>query len=85
MRSDLPTWQRIPFIWSFPPPARPILDQVTEENRYAVILASRPYQNDPLVNHSLPEMFTSLGIPVLTADAVPGVNDVDLTTAAWMW
>ena len=38
---------------------------------HAVILASRPYQNDPLVNHSLPEMFTSLGIPVLTADAVP--------------
>ena len=58
-----------------------ILKQVTEENRYAVILASRPYQNDPLVNHSLPEMFTSLGIPVLTADAVPGVNDVDLTNS----
>ncbi|MFR5245534.1 MAG: acyl-CoA dehydratase activase-related protein [Clostridium sp.] len=58
-----------------------ILDQVTEENRYAVILASRPYQNDPLVNHSLPEMFTSLGIPVLTADAVPGINDVDLTNS----
>ena len=26
-------------------------------------------------------MFTSLGIPVLTADAVPGVNDVDLTNS----
>ena len=58
-----------------------ILKQVTEENRYAVILASRPYQNDPLVNHNIPEMFTSLGIPVLTADAVPGVNDVDLTNS----
>lgn len=58
-----------------------ILKQVTDENRYAVILASRPYQNDPLVNHSLPEMFTSLGIPVLTADAVPGVNEVDLTNS----
>ncbi|MFR8800352.1 MAG: acyl-CoA dehydratase activase-related protein [Pilosibacter sp.] len=58
-----------------------ILKQVTEENRYAVIPASRPYQNDPLVNHNLPEMFTSLGIPVLTADAVPGVNDVDLTNS----
>ena len=58
-----------------------ILKQVTEENRYAVIPASRPYQNDPLVNYNLPEMFTSLGIPVLTADAVPGVNDVDLTNS----
>ena len=58
-----------------------ILKQVTEENRYAVVLASRPYQNDPLVNHNLPEMFASLGIPVLTADAVPGVNDVDLANS----
>ena len=65
----------------FQPPARRSYDQVTEENRYAVILASRPYQNDPLVNHNLPEMFTSLGIPVLTADAVPGINDVDLTNS----
>ena len=56
-----------------------ILKQVTEEGRYAVVLASRPYQNDPLVNHDLPRMFTSLGIPVLTADAVPGVNEVDLS------
>lgn len=54
------------------------MEQVEANNTYAVVLASRPYQNDALVNHDLPKMFTSMGIPVLTADAVPGVNDVDL-------
>lgn len=58
---------------------REVLDQVTRENRFAVILASRPYQNDSLVNHELPELFAGMGIPVLTADAVPGVEDVDLS------
>lgn len=43
-----------------------VLDEVTANGSYAVVLASRPYQNDALVNHDLPEMFTSLGIPVLT-------------------
>lgn len=56
-----------------------IIDQVEKEGRYAVVLASRPYQNDALVNHDLPEMFTSLGIPVLTADSVPGIDKVDLS------
>ena len=43
------------------------------------MLASRPYQNDPLVNHELPQMFTKLGIPVLTADSVPDAENVDLS------
>ena len=58
---------------------RQVLDQVTRDNRFAVVLASRPYQNDALVNHELPELFAGMGIPVLTADAVPGVEDVDLS------
>ncbi|MGI6033890.1 MAG: acyl-CoA dehydratase activase-related protein, partial [Coriobacteriales bacterium] len=56
-----------------------VLDQVRAQGGYAIVLASRPYHNDPLVNHDLPEMLTSLGIPVLTPDAVPGVNEVDLS------
>ena len=44
-----------------------------------MVLASRPYQNDPLVNHDLPEMFTALGIPVLTVDSVPRATEVDLS------
>lgn len=58
--------------------ARRVLDEVKEEGGFAVILASRPYQNDSLVNHRLPQMFTSQGIPVLTADSVPGAEEVKL-------
>jgi len=58
---------------------RKVLEDVTAQNRYAVVLASRPYHNDALVNHNLSEMFTEMGIPVLTADALPDVNQVDLS------
>ena len=50
-----------------------------KEGRYAVVLASRPYQNDSLVNHDLPKLFTSMGSPVLTAYSLPDVTKVDLS------
>lgn len=56
-----------------------ILEQVSAYQNYAVVLASRPYQNDPLVNHDLPDLFTEFGIPVLTADSLPGVEQTDLS------
>ncbi|MDO4533200.1 MAG: acyl-CoA dehydratase activase [Coriobacteriia bacterium] len=55
-----------------------LLDDVQAEGRYAVVLASRPYHNDPLVNHDLPDQFAAQGIPVLPADAVPGATEIDL-------
>ena len=48
---------------------------------YAIVLASRPYHNDPLVNHNLPKMLAQLGHAVLPPDAVPGVGDVDLSNS----
>ena len=57
---------------------RQVVAQTKKDGSFAVVLAARPYQNDALVNHELPEMFTSMGIPVLTADAVPGAEQVDL-------
>ena len=51
---------------------------VQEKGTYAVVLASRPYQNDALVNHDLPDMFTKMGIPVLTADSLPGADHGEL-------
>ncbi len=56
-----------------------VIDDAEAAGSYAVVLASRPYHSDPLVNHSLPELFAAQGIPVMPPDAVPGVNDVDLT------
>ncbi|OUO35940.1 acyl-CoA dehydratase activase [Olsenella sp. An290] len=60
---------------------REVLEQVGRDGGYAVALASRPYQNDALVNHDLPGLFVRMGVPVLTADAVPGVHDVDLSAS----
>ena len=56
-----------------------VCEDVKKKGTYAVVLASRPYQNDSLVNHELPEMFTRLGIPVLTADSLEEANQVDLS------
>ena len=56
-----------------------VIEDVREQGGYAVVIASRPYHNDPLVNHGLPKLFCERGIPVLTPDAVPGVLDVDLS------
>ncbi len=58
--------------------AAKVMEEAKQKGSFAVVLASRPYQNDSLVNHDLPEMFTSLGIPVLTVDSLPGMEDAEL-------
>ncbi|MBQ9003854.1 MAG: activase, partial [Eggerthellaceae bacterium] len=58
---------------------REAIERVRRDGTYAVVLASRPYHNDPLENHDLPDMFCQLGIPVIPADAVPGTEEVDLS------
>ncbi|MBR3308043.1 MAG: activase [Lachnospiraceae bacterium] len=55
-----------------------VIKQVTEEDSFAVVLAGRPYHNDPLVNHELPELLTGMGVPVLTADSLPDIREVEL-------
>ena len=55
-----------------------VLAQAREAGTYAVVLAGRPYHNDALVNHELPTLFTERGIPVITADSVPGATQVPL-------
>ena len=56
-----------------------VLEQLQGTEKFAVVLASRPYQNDGLVNHHLPELFVSMGIPVLTVDSLPDAQKVDLS------
>ncbi len=55
-----------------------IIDEVTAKDQFAVVLAGRPYHNDPLVNHELPELLVNMGIPVLTADSLPDLPKVAL-------
>lgn len=56
-----------------------VLEQVTKENKYAVVMAARPYHSDPLVNHELPELFVSMGVPVLTVDSIDEFSKTDLS------
>ena len=58
-----------------------VLQAVEDAGSYAVILAGRPYHNDPLVNHDTPRMFLERGVPVLPVDCVPGIDDVDLSSS----
>lgn len=56
-----------------------VIEEVERTGDFAVVLAARPYQSDSLVNHELPQMFVSMGIPVLTADSIPGTEQIDLS------
>ena len=55
-----------------------ILDDVERRGGFAVVIAGRHYQYDELVCHNLSRYFTGAGIPVLTLDALPGVDRVPL-------
>ncbi|MCX7726583.1 MAG: acyl-CoA dehydratase activase-related protein, partial [Chitinispirillaceae bacterium] len=54
-----------------------ILDELKRENRFGVVIACRPYHNDPFINHSLSKFFTRQGIPVLVNEALPYVDNFD--------
>lgn len=56
-----------------------VLARVQLEGTFAVVLASRPYQNDPLVHHDIPALFADLGVVTIPADALPDLSNVDLS------
>ena len=58
--------------------AETVIQQVSAANEFAVVMSMRPYQNDPLVNHHIGKYFTRLGVPVIPAEALPGIDDVPL-------
>ncbi len=49
---------------------REIRDEIKAKNQKAIVLAGRPYHIDPEINHGIPELINSLGMAVLTEDAV---------------
>ncbi|GHU21473.1 2-hydroxyglutaryl-CoA dehydratase [Spirochaetia bacterium] len=55
-----------------------IIDEAEKRGIFAVVIAGRHYQFDQLVNHNLSRYFTGLGIPVVTVDSLPGVQEVEL-------
>jgi predicted CoA-substrate-specific enzyme activase len=56
-----------------------VIEAVEREGKFAVVITGRHYQFDEMVNHNLSRHFTSLGIPVLTVDALEGLETEDLS------
>lgn len=48
-----------------------IIERAKQDNRFVVVLAGRPYQDDALINHKTPAILSDFGIDVLTVDAIP--------------
>ncbi len=59
--------------------AQRVLSSLEGTEDFAVVLSGRPYHTDPLVNHGLAAQFTRLGVPVLINEALPGIDEVELT------
>jgi len=55
-----------------------VLQATREKGEFAVVIAGRPYHVDHLVNHHVANHFTSMGIPVLTVESLPGVFDQEI-------
>ena len=45
-----------------------LLKHAGEERRFIILLAGRPYHNDPLIQHKISEIITSFGVDVITED-----------------
>jgi predicted CoA-substrate-specific enzyme activase len=58
--------------------ASQVIADVEAQGSFAVVMSMRAYQADPLVNHFIGKYFVRLGIPVIPADALPGLAQVEL-------
>ncbi len=52
-----------------------IIEQAKTNTSLLIVLATRPYHADSLVNHKLPDILTDLGADLITEDAVPANAD----------
>ncbi len=50
---------------------------LVENDLQGIVLAGRPYHIDPAINHSIPNLITSLGLAVLTEDSVDHLGKIN--------
>ena len=65
-----------------------VIAWLKETGHHGIVLAGRPYQVDPEINHGIPELITSYGFAVLTEDSVSHLGRVDrplIVTDQWMY
>ena len=48
-----------------------------DNNRHGIVVAGRPYHDDPEINHGIPELIASYGMAVLTEDSVSHLANPD--------
>lgn len=56
-----------------------LLNELKSAGKFGVVLAGRPYQCDPMVNHRIYDFFLRQGIAVFTVDSLPDLEKVDLS------
>ena len=54
-----------------------VLDNL-KDDEFAVVIASRPYHSDELINHKISQFFLKDGVSVLPIDALPGLHETNL-------
>ncbi len=54
-----------------------VLAWMEEHDAHGIVIAGRPYHNDPEINHAIPDLVSSFGFAVLTEDAVSHKMDVE--------
>ncbi|MBU5669432.1 2-hydroxyacyl-CoA dehydratase [Peptoniphilus sp. MSJ-1] len=54
-----------------------ILEEIERKGQKAIVLSGRPYHIDPEINHGIPELITSLGLAVISEDAVARNVEID--------
>ena len=50
---------------------------IEEHGGHGIVLAGRPYHNDPEINHAIPELLTSFGLVVLTEDSIAHLGTLE--------
>ena len=59
-----------------------------ETGNHGIVLAGRPYHDDPEINHGIPELINSFGVAVLTEDSVSHLGTVErplIVLDQWMY
>ncbi len=53
------------------------LSWMEQTGTHGIVLAGRPYHQDPEINHAIPELLTSFGLAVLTEDSVAHLGQLE--------
>lgn len=64
------------------------LKWIEEHGVHGIVLAGRPYHEDPEINHAIPELLTSFGLAVFTEDSIAHLGQVERPLRAvdqWMY